>query len=269
MKIWISGYGSIGKRHHGILQQLFSKATFEINDPTQRMSSALTGNYDIGLICTDTANHLDVAASLKNKCGLIFIEKPLHSSVQEIKKFENILKNCPIHVGSNVRYTPAVQQLKKIKDQARMVRVTAMSNLLMWRNDPKKDAYSFHKSKGGGVLVDFIHEPDYISDVFGIPKTAMVSERRLHNSVTVDSTDSCMMLWEYEKTTASFCLSYSSVDYVRKVEVLQEDGREVKFDITKSDIEESYKKQWEDILANGPKNTYQHCLELYQKILET
>jgi predicted dehydrogenase len=143
-----------------------------------------------------------------------------------------------------------------------------MSNLLKWRNDPNKLAYSYHKSKGGGVLMDFIHEPDYVFSCFGLPKNVRTFQRRLFQDVTVDSDDSCVMLWEYEKTLVTFCLSYSSSDYVRNAEVLKEDASSVRLDITREDIEVSYEKQWLDVLNNGPRNSYLDCLELYSKLNE-
>ena len=142
-------------------------------------------------------------------------------------------------------------------------------SLLNWRHDPQKNSYSFHKSKGGGVLVDFIHEPDYAAHVFGIPKHAIVKEKRLHNDVTIDASDSCMMLWEYENLQISFNLSYASKEYVRKAEILNEDGTSLTLTLEKNDIEESYKRQWQDIISTGPKNSYKHCVELYEKLLET
>lgn len=267
MRIFIYGYGSIGRRHHKILQELAGDVEADISDPYHLMFSKPNGDYDVGLICADTARHLDLASLLKGRCKLLFIEKPLHSSVGQIQKFSSILKDEPVHVGCNVRYTSAVQQLNNCKDTARMVRVTSMSNLLKWRNDPNKQAYSFHKSKGGGVLIDFIHEPDYISYVFGAPNNVVVSERRLHNNVTFDSADSCAMIWEYEKSTVTFNLSYSSKEYIRKIEVLNEDCTTQVFELTKESLEASYKLQWQDILATGPKNSYEDCLKLYQKIL--
>lgn len=269
MKALVCGYGSIGKRHHKILQDLYPQIKVDIHDPYLGYEVDKFGTYDVGLICTDTSSHLSQALAIKNKCGLLFIEKPLHSSLQDIKGFEESLHDANIHVGCNVRYTAAIDELKAIKEECSMVRITAMSNLLKWRDDPEKRAYSFHRSKGGGVLVDFIHEPDYISHCFGLPKQTSVSEKRLHGSITVDSMDSCMMLWEYEDKMVSFCLSYGSIDYVRKIEVLKKDSTSVNIEIKKEDIEKSYVRQWKDLLSSGlSKNSYNDCLRLYDMILE-
>lgn len=267
MKACIVGYGSIGKRHENILKQLYPNIRFDIIDPFSGYKSVPTGPYDLGLVCTSTSSHIEQAKTLLDKCELIFVEKPLHTSLNEITKNREIFETTKIHVGCNIRYTDAVLSLKQVKDPA-LVRVTSMSNLLKWRHDPDKKAYSFHKSLGGGVLMDFIHEPDYVYSTYGLPITSTVLESRLHDDVTIDSDDSCMMLWAYKDKFVSFCLSYGSEEYIRKVEVLKKDGKSETFHITKDDIEKSYRKQWEDIFTSGPKNSYADCLQLYGKILE-
>jgi len=267
MKFCVIGYGSIGKRHTDILKNLYPNSSIDIIDPFLGYIQKPTGTYDVGLVCTTTSNHLEAAESLLDKCGLIFIEKPLHTSVEALRDKKSLFANSNIHVGCNIRYTGAIDSLKKIKDPI-MVRVTAMSNLLKWRHDPDRKAYSFHKDLGGGVLMDFVHEPDYVYSLYGLPRTSLVLQNRLQEHVTVDSDDACMMLWSYPDKFVSFCLSYGSEEYVRKIEVLTKDGKSETFHLVKEDIEKSYKRQWEDILTTGPKNSYLDCLELYEKMLE-
>ena len=115
--------------------------------------------------------------------------------------------------------------------------------------------------------MDFIHEPDYARHVFGNPLNVQLTQTRLYDS-TVDSDDSCAMIWQYQDKIVSFHLSYCSNSYVRKIEVLDRHMNEVTFDIKKEDIELSYVRQWEDVLKNGPQNSYNDCVELYSKILE-
>jgi predicted dehydrogenase len=143
-----------------------------------------------------------------------------------------------------------------------------MSNLLAWRDDPHRKAYSFHRRLGGGVLMDFVHEPDYVYSIFGLPNEVKIFQGRLHRDFTVDSDDTCSMIWSYDKAYITFSLSYCSKEYVRKYDVLCEDGSNVTVQITKDDIEKSYTKQWEDLLQNGSKNSYTDCLQLYGKLLE-
>lgn len=266
MKIVILGYGSIGKRHEKILRNLYPNSQFQIIDPFLGHNSDIKGTYDLGLVCTNTSEHITSAKKLLGRCGLIFIEKPLHTESTLIKENQPLFENDIVHIGCNIRYTDAIEKFRNVKNP-KLIRVTSMSNLLSWRQDQNKKAYSFHKSLGGGVLMDFIHEPDYIYSVYGLPDTSTLLQKRLHENVTVDSDDSCMLLWSYKDKFVSFCLSYGSKDYIRKIEILKESGESLCIDITKDDIELSYKKQWEDILRSGPKNSYSDCLKLYEKLL--
>lgn len=267
MRVFIDGYGSIGKRHHTILKQIQGEVDVDINDPNLNYFSKPSGRYDIGVICTPTSMHLDSAIRLRQHCNLLFIEKPLHTSLAEIIRASSLLKDENIHVGCNIRYTDAVKRLFQIRNEAKLIRVTSMSNLLQWRNDPKKESYSFHKSLGGGVLMDFIHEPDYIYSIFGPPTEVDSFQMRLCDDVTIDSDDTCVMNWKYQNLLISFVLSYCSSEYIRTADILKSDLSSEKIVLTKSDIEGSYKRQWESIILNGPQNTYNHCMSLYERML--
>lgn len=268
MRVYIKGYGSIGKRHHKILQQLHPGIAVDIYDPILGHSDQPIGNYDVALVCTPTESHIKDAIEIREKCDLLFVEKPLSTSLLEIEKNHNLLKDRKVHVGCNIRYTRAVKKLKDLSEEARVINVTSMSNLLKWRDDPEKKAYSFHKHLGGGALMDFIHEPDYVYSVFGLPIVSQTLQGRLHRNVTVDSNDTCVMNWQYVNKFVTFTLSYGSRDYIRKYDVLKDDGSLESVSIDRSDIEESYVRQWKDILSSGPKNSYDDCLQLYGKILE-
>lgn len=258
------GYGSIGKRHHNVLKDLLPDSNFHIYDPALGINEELDiyQSYDLGVICTPTFAHLTNAISIAENCKLLFIEKPLHTDINEILLWNYVLNNKELHVGCNIRYTDAVKKFKEVVNDAKIIRVTSMSNLLTWRKDDDKKSYSFNKKMGGGVLFDFVHEPDYISYCLGLPDKVSKYETRLFDS-TIDSNDTCLMNWKYKDKLVSFCLSYCSKDYIRKIEVIDSSMCSSIIEFTKQDIEESYKKQWNDILSFGPRNGYNDCLKLY------
>ena len=266
-RIFIDGYGSIGKRHYTVLNEIYNKPRFEINDPNLGINSRPSGRYDIGVICTPTHMHIESALKLSESCDILFIEKPLHTSLQTIVDSKSIIATKNIHVGCNIRYTDAISRLREVSKSASILQVTAMSNLLKWRDDREKKAYSFHKSMGGGVLMDFIHEPDYIYSIFGLPNDVNLFQMRLRDDVTVDSDDSCIMNWKYDRLLVSFILSYCSNDYIRKVNVLMHDGSSEEIIFTSDDINSSYERQWRSLIQNGPQNTYDDCVSLYSMLL--
>lgn len=268
MRILIVGFGSIGKRHRSVLTKILSECHIDIFDPAAGHNIEPQGRYDWGVICTPSSRHIEDILWVKKLCKKIFVEKPLHTNLADIRNACSELQDYEIHVGCNIRYTKAVSRLNSLKDRVRLVTVTSMSNVLNWRLDPNRSSYSFHKNMGGGVLLDFIHEPDYVYSIFGLPNDAHVIQGRLHENFTVDSEDTCIMSWKYDRTYVNFALSYCSQNYVRKIDVLTDDGILETIHIEKEDIEQSYERQWNDILANGAKNSYSNCLELYTKILE-
>ena len=51
-----------------------------------------------------------------------------------------------------------------------------MSHLPSWRPGTNHlESYSANNWLGGGVTLDFIHEPDYISAIFGLPEKSKVT----------------------------------------------------------------------------------------------
>ena len=271
MRVLILGYGSIGKRHHEVLKTIDPDVSVDIFDPqlgyNQCILGPTTDRYDIGLVCTQTVDHLWSARNIRDYCDLLFIEKPLHSSSREMKRMSRQFTDSKIHVGCNIRYTQAVEKFKGACKNARLIRITAMSDLSKWRHDPGRRSYSFRRAAGGGVLLDFIHEPDYVAHCLGYPnRPIVVAEDRLHSRVTEDSDDSCMMLWQYGNKLVSFCLSYGSEEYVRRIDILNDDTTSEVIHITKDDVESSYRKQWLDVLKNGPSNSYDDCLTLHNKL---
>ena len=64
MKICIVGYGSIGKRHHKILLDLFPNSIFDIVDIDTDLTITECQDrfYNILVICTPSSHHLEVAS---------------------------------------------------------------------------------------------------------------------------------------------------------------------------------------------------------------
>ena len=265
-KICIVGYGSIGQRHHKVLTKLLGKkSTFTIIDINTNctIKSEKDKNFDILVVCTPSSTHLEVASQFNSINDLIFIEKPLDASIENINKYKNKIAINKVHIGSNLRFTKPILHLKDIKDKIKFLNVISMSYLPDWRsNTDHLLSYSANSNLGGGVVLDFIHEPDYISDIFGIPKFSQILEKRLFDNITNDTSDTAFILWEYEDKIVNFTLSYASKEFKRYIEAVMENGETELINITNDDIQDSYLNQWNYILKNGPTNSYNHSYEL-------
>ena len=272
MNICIVGYGSIGKRHHCVLKSILrNDAIFTVIDlDTQaKIKDVCQDAFDILVICTPTSSHLDVASKFSNIKKLIFIEKPLDASIKKIGNYRNKIDISKVHVWCNLRFTEPYEKIKKSARKARLINVTSMSYLPCWR--PKSnhlESYSANKSLGGGVILDFIHEPDYISSIFGLPDNSKQIERKIFNGITHDTNDSALILWEYEDKLINFCFSYGSKTFKRFIEIIDDECETERIEITREDIETSYEKQWRYIIKNGPSNTYDQAASL-QAVLQS
>tara|TARA_Y100001937_G_C7065062_1_gene305635 strand:- start:102 stop:917 length:816 start_codon:yes stop_codon:yes gene_type:complete len=271
MKICIVGYGSIGKRHHRVLSEIFrNTAEFKIVDINTevKIDDVVEEQFNILVICTPSSSHLEIASKFKNISDLIFIEKPLDTSIKKIVKYRSKIDFEKVHVGCNIRFTEACKNIKKISKNSRIINVVSMSYLPQWR--PGSDhlkSYSANKSQGGGVVLDFIHEPDYVMSILGLPVNYKNFEKKIFDNITNDSSDSAFITWEYENKLVNFCLSYSSKEYVRHFECVDNNGHIHRQVITLNDIENSYIAQWEHIIKNGPTNTYDDATNLLKILL--
>ena len=271
-KICIVGYGSIGRRHHNILKKIYGKeAKFDLVDLDTKLKieDCSKKNYDILVISTPTNSHIDIFKNFKSINQIIFIEKPIDCDVEKVKKAKITHNTEKVHVGCNLRFTKAYKELMKIISETVFLRVDSMSYLPEWRKgiDHKK-SYSSNLSMGGGIVLDFIHEPDYVFSLLGAPVFSSKIEKRLFDDITHDSSDTATLIWEYKDTAVSINLSYGSKNYLRTATCLLKSGETEVIQFTRDDINESYERQWRHILKEGPTNTFEDALKVLEIINE-
>ena len=271
MKVCIVGYGSIGKRHHEILVSLLHPDTeYTICDVSfgAKIEEVCQDNFDIVLVCTDTISHVDVALMFESINQILFIEKPISFTFEDARRLENHPAKNKIHVGCNIRFTPFYEKIRKESQSIKSASIVSMSHLPSWRPGTNHlDSYSANTHLGGGVLLDFIHEPDYVASIFGLPEKVMISNRKIFKGLTKDATDTCSMIWEYEDKTFTFTLCYGSKAYARNFSCIDSEGNSKFFEIDLAEFRTGYRPQWKHILEHGPTNGYNNCVELL-RILE-
>ena len=121
-------------------------------------------------------------------------------------------------VGCNMRFSSEVEEIPR---DTRYISVYFGYNLKKWR--PESDhlaSYSSNKSQGGGVLLDAIHELDYLYYKFGSIKSIAYEVRRL-TDITVDCEDMATGSIVFSNgTVADFSLNYLCDEYTRYYDVL-------------------------------------------------
>jgi predicted dehydrogenase len=186
MKILIVGSGSIGKRHANNAAKLAETAVFDI-DPQiaeicardlgirtfSNLQTALEWNPDGVVIATPTNLHIPTAHASVEAGADVLIEKPLSHSSEGVDAFLDLAEtlHCKVFVVCNLRFHPAMYALRQnLELIGRPLCVRAHYGNYLPDMRPNKDyrkLYSAKRNQGGGVVLDGIHELDYLICLFG------------------------------------------------------------------------------------------------------
>ena len=236
MKILIVGFGSIGQRHFLNFKKYSEVKVFESQPKKtesfflQSIKDALKWNPDGIIICTPTHTHFDVAKKFFGINTQILIEKPLIHKFSLVKRFKenrNIdLKK--ISVVSNMRFHKGILTLKKnISRIGKIFFVRSHFGNWLPNMRPKVDyrkVYSANKKLGGGIVLDCIHEIDYLSNLFGEIKKISLFKKKL-SSLEIDVEDFATMVIQHnEKIISELHLDYLRPIKKRGCEVVGEKG---------------------------------------------
>jgi len=173
------------------------------------------------LVCTPNINHIEHCFKLAEYNIPIFCEKPFYTQIKGIDKLLELVdkKNLITMVGCNLRFTPEIKQINK---HSEYINVYFGYDLKKWR--PQTDhlkSYSANQNLGGGVLLDVIHELDYLYYKFGGIEKVSYIKNKLTN-ITNDTEDLVIGRIEFKKgTIADFTLNYLSEEYQRYYDILE------------------------------------------------
>lgn len=224
----IVGFGSIGKRHFDNLKQIENVEVSvltrrRLNIPATKVYSSPEEtryeDFDAVFITNETALHIPTALVFAERGFNLFIEKPLSDSLEKIDELVDIVNknNLRVMIGCNMRFHPVIQSVKDViqrQEIGRVVsaRIEAGQYLPDWRpGRDYRDSYSAMKEKGGGVILDLIHELDYAFWFFGKARK-VVSFTGKRSSLEIDTEDLTETLIEFENAT----LCEVHLDYIQR-----------------------------------------------------
>lgn len=188
MKILIIGLGSIGKRHLANLSALGytdislvsrrgGKATRPVNKVFRSVEQGLRSeHFDTAFVCTPTASHVqDLLLLLDYQVPNIYVEKPLSHSMANV---ETVLAraadmNSNVVIGYDLHFDSGLQKVKGLIEGGKIGRIISANafvgqHLTQWRPyEDHRQGTSARKETGGGVMLDLIHELDYLYWLFG------------------------------------------------------------------------------------------------------
>ncbi len=242
LKICFVGIGSIAKRHifniknylnedypcqidayrssNSLLDENISKyITNEYNDYDD-----VPKDYDAIFITNPTRFHFDTLKLFKDNSDNFFIEKPIVDSKDINMDFEEFKSKtcyvaCPLRHGNVIRYLKDNLDLDKVNS----VRSICSTYLPEWHPDEDyRNSYSAKKELGGGVSIDLIHEWDYLTYLFGMPREVYRILDKVSN-LEIDTEDISIYIAKYEEMLLELHLDYFGRSPIRELMIFKDD----------------------------------------------
>lgn len=239
-RIAFCGLGSIAKRHLKnvctFLESRGISATIDLYrssikplpedcahlvDKELLFSDPIVEDYDIVFITNPTSLHYETLKRFKNHTRSFFIEKPIFDTTDIDDSLLAELKDITCYVACPLRYNPALQYVHNSipLDKVFSARAICSSYLPDWRpSQDYRQCYSAHRDMGGGVGIDLIHEWDYLTNFFGMPKVCYSIQEKVSN-LEIDSDDIAIYIAKTESTTIELHLDYFGRKSLRTLEL--------------------------------------------------
>ena len=239
MKVAVVGMGSIGKRHAENIKKLGHEVVpLDLGDE-------LRFDVDSAFICSPTKYHTNHALEYLRRDIPTFIEKPLTYDLKDLKQFIPFYKKPISMVGCNMRFHPAIRDAKALIGGSNTVFVRAEFGyyLPFWKKGDYTKSYS--AGEDGGIILDAIHEIDYLYWFFGPIKHMTMAHDRV-SDLEIEKEDIAEVSIIFENgVSASVHMDYLMKNYHRTL-AMHLKHRTVKFTIVPTNL--AYKKEVEYFL---------------------
>ena len=246
MKALVVGAGSIGRRHIDNLHALGigELGVYDAHPATQRAvaadgirtfdayAAALDWQPDVALICSPSHLHLGQASDLLEVGAHVFVEKPLSHSWEGIPEFlrRADASDRVVQVGYNLRFHPAVRCIQENLAAGKigtawLLRARFGHYLPQWRpGHDYRETYAARVGQGGGVLMDCIHEVDYLLSWGGDVAETRASLARV-SDLEIDGEDYATVFLRFASgAVGEVRADYLRYDKVREAEVIGSAG---------------------------------------------
>jgi predicted dehydrogenase len=245
-RFFLAGCGSIGSRHLNNLRRLgvtdlvvFDEREDRRQEAAERWNVETTDDFESGLagssaafICTPTHLHVPGALAAARAGCHLFIEKPLGHSLECVDVLLNEIARRDLRtlVGCNFRFHPAMRELKRLVGDGvagRLVSARAQFGQYLPDWHPWEDyrqGYSARREMGGGIVLDRVHELDYLRWLMGDVKEVCALTGRL-SGLQIDSEDTAEILLHFESGAfGSVHMDYVRRNYDCRLEIIGEEG---------------------------------------------
>jgi predicted dehydrogenase len=243
----VLGCGSIGKRHIKNLlacrageilafdvrpercAQVRSQLGVEASDNLQK---TWRSKPDVALITAPTSLHVPLAWEAAEQGCHLFIEKPLSDCWDGVDELLAAVRarDLVTLVGCNLRFHPGLRRVKRLLEEGAIGRVVAArvevgQYLPDWHpQEDYRQGYSARRELGGGIILDAIHELDYIRWLMGeVTDVACFSGKLSHLEIETEDT-AALLLRFADGAIGEVHLDYVQRAYSRSCHLIGEHG---------------------------------------------
>ncbi|MCE9639656.1 MAG: Gfo/Idh/MocA family oxidoreductase [Betaproteobacteria bacterium] len=230
MKILVIGCGSIGRRHAANAAGLAEVAVFDANAALaqkcaqeigarcfDKLADGLAWRPDGAVVATPHHTHLAIAQQAIDAGADVLIEKPLSHSSTGVAAFLAAVKRSGkrVYVACNMRFHPGPSTLRKHLGgigKPLFARAHVGNYLPAMRPDADyRQLYAAKRDQGGGVVLDAIHEIDYLTWLFGPVRSVNCRADRI-STLEIDTEDYAMLSLRH----GGGMTSSAELDYLRR-----------------------------------------------------
>jgi len=268
MNCLVIGYGSIGKRHKYLLEDMGHNVRVVTQQKilTEGFYDSIEAAFDKNIfeyvvIANRTCDHYKTIFDLHHigYNAFVLIEKPLFDRVQKIPEIDT----DKVFVAANLRFHPVINALSSILRGKKLfaIQVYVGQYLPDWRPDiDYRRCYSASRAEGGGVLRDLSHELDYTIWLAGRWKSLTALGGK-YSDLDIDSDDVFSLLMETSKCpVTSINMNYLDRQLRREI-IINLEGMSIKGDLIANTLEINGEKK---VLNGKLNNTY---MDQHQAIL--
>jgi predicted dehydrogenase len=267
-RLLIVGCGSIGKRHTRNLLDLGVKdlVAFDVRperlkevstlgvETVNRLELAWEYHPDAVIVAVPTSLHTTVALEAAFRRCQFFVEKPLSNCLDSVDRLLSVVQGSALItlVGCNMRFHPGLVTIKNLLQEGAVgrvlaARVEAGQYLPDWHPwEDYRQSYSACSRLGGGVILDAIHEIDYIHWLLGDVVSAACLAGKL-SQLEIDTEDLAAMLLRFESgAIGEVHLDYVQRAYSRTCQLIGEEGT-IHWDYAAGEVRwySAHTKQWQ------------------------
>jgi len=276
MKFLVVGCGSIGQRHIRNLRALGEEKIIGCDLDQHKLSQierkygvretysdfkhALKRKPEAVLVCTSNVSHISIAlTAVKNNCH-IFVEKPLSHNLDGVDELLKRAsgKDLVLMVGFNFRFHPNLRRIKELLDKRSIGKVICaraqvgqyLPEWHRWKDYRK--SYSAQKSLGGGIILDAVHELDYIRWFLGEVREVFCFAGKLSN-LEINTEDIAEVLLRFKnETIAEVHMDYIQRSYSRSCQIIGDKGT-ILWDFNKNIVKlcSAENKRWRSFIEKG------------------